>query len=385
MFKRFAFLVLYVAIIFSIFSIAFEYYLRNFVFDPNQYYVYLPGWEIIFHPSQAGLPGVPEDSHVRINSLGMRSKTISSGMTPLVLAVGGSTTEDIVLNDGDTWTGQLEHDLRRCHPVAWVGNMGKAGTNATHHALQLEKILPRLPHLDRILLLVGLNDMLHDSYIHHPNDLPADWDRRQAFTYAPPEHPALIQRSAAYQFLAQLWGNRRRFTDPDAALVRIVDFGAMEESYKERFRQVAPEDFIVEAPDLTQPLAKYRGVLNRIADIGDQYGSRITFITQPSLWKPNMTEEERSRLYAGGVGSVDQWFVNPHTKWYSTDAMRVMLSAYNDVLLDVCKSRALDCIDLAHELPKDAADFYDDFHFSKAGAARIGQILAKALDPNCAL
>src|SRR5262245_52427213 len=139
-----------------------ELYLRSYVFDPGSWYVLTPGWEIVFRPSIAGTPGIAREARTRINRLGLRGDLPDRSSQPRYLAIGGSTTEDIMLDFSESWAGHLQTHLRRCSPNAWVGNAGKSGTNARHHAMQLEKILPRLPRLDVVVMLSGLNDMLFD-------------------------------------------------------------------------------------------------------------------------------------------------------------------------------------------------------------------------------
>jgi hypothetical protein len=161
--------------------------------------------------------------------------------------------------------------------------------------------------------------------------------------------------------------------------VRIVDYGAMMASYKLRRTQVAPADFITTPPNLAGSLAEFRNRLEQIAATGRRHRVPVTLITQPVLWKPDMSAEERSLLYAGGVAPVDRWDTNPHIKWYSVEAMSEMMGAYNAVTREVCQAHNLMCVDLERVLPKKAAYFYDDFHFSKAGADEIGKIVARAI------
>ena len=351
-------------------------------FDPMAYYTRMPGWEIIFRPSREGTPGIDEDAHIKINELGLRGDMPTARSSPMILAVGGSTTEDIMLNDADMWTGRLQALLQKCMPNAWVGNMGKAGTNARHHALQIEKILPRLPRMDRVILLVGLNDMLFDAGLHHPAGLGAAWDLAQSFDYMPPDHPSWWQRSALIEAALRVWSHRSAVATADASTVRIVDFGKDESDYKKRFREVAPEDFVNTAPDNSGALTRYRAVLERIISLVQSGGAKVSFITQPFIWKDDMNAEERSRLYAGGFGSPSDW-AEPHHKWMSTAAMAELLTSYDDTTRDVCAAHNLECSNLDREMPKDAVLFYDDFHYSKAGAARIAQIVRNDLYPSC--
>ena len=55
------------------------------------------------------------------------------------------------------------------------------------------------------------------------------------------------------------------------------------------------------------------------------------------------------------------------------------MRAYNDTLLDVCKARGVECIDLAGILPKNGTIFYDDVHFSDKGSLMTADVVFKYL------
>ena len=56
-----------------------------------------------------------------------------------------------------------------------------------------------------------------------------------------------------------------------------------------------------------------------------------------------------------------------------------VLGRFNDVTRRVAAECAVPLADLARELPKDVALFYDDDHFNVAGARAVGALLAAAL------
>lgn len=350
-------------------------------FDPMKYYLRVPGWEIIFNPSPRGTPDIKRPAHIVANRLGFRGDMPSSG-PPLMAAVGGSTTEDIMLNDSDTWVGHLQRILRENQPNAWVGNMGKAGTNSIHHAIAMEKILPDLPHLNRVLILVGLNDMLFDFGLHRPAEWPEAWHLQQTFMQVPVENSGFLGRLALYRMVQRTINRIRQTEEPKLALVQTVDYGALTEEYRARRARVAPEDFIRDPPEMTTALTEYRNRLDRIANIAVKNRTSVTFLTQPFLWKPQMSEAELGLIYAGGIGSPADWTKNPKNKWYDTHALTVMLDAYNSTLLALCTQRKWRCIDLERQLPKSVDMFYDDFHFSAAGAKAVAEIVARELAKN---
>jgi hypothetical protein len=55
------------------------------------------------------------------------------------------------------------------------------------------------------------------------------------------------------------------------------------------------------------------------------------------------------------------------------------MQAYNDTLLEVCKTRGVECIDLAGILPKSDTIFYDDVHFSDKGSLMTADVVFKYL------
>jgi hypothetical protein len=89
-----------------------------------------------------------------------------------------------------------------------------------------------------------------------------------------------------------------------------------------------------------------------------------------------MTEKEKDLIWNG-------WIESPKSKrYYSEIALMRGMQAYNDTLLQVCKARGVECIDLAIVLPKDSTIFYDDVHFSDKGSLMTADVIFKYLSKN---
>jgi hypothetical protein len=70
----------------------------------------------------------------------------------------------------------------------------------------------------------------------------------------------------------------------------------------------------------------------------------------------------------------------PNRKFfYSVEALAEGMAAYNGRLLEICRQRQVECIDLATLLPKDTTVFYDDAHFNESGAKQVARIVADYL------
>ncbi len=312
--------------------------------DPSRYYIRKPGSSATFIPCPHGTPGLNGPAEVKINALGLRGRE-PNGQEVQILVFGGSTVEDNLLNDADMWTAQLE---KRLGHGAWVGNAGRAGCNSRQHVAQVEKLLPQFPGVSVAVVLCGLNDMLADSGAHH--DSPSD--------YVP-------------------FGCGPGVQEADAPNGQTFALGARIGLYKGRRLKVRDADWRC-AIDLTAACAAYADRLSMI--LADCRHHRVTpvLVTQPMLWKEHMTEGERRHCYAGGFGAPGRW-EDKRCPWYMLDALRAMLEAYNATMRAVCAERQVQCIDLAATLPRQITNFYDDFHFTQAGARSVAIFVANAL------
>jgi hypothetical protein len=92
-------------------------------------------------------------------------------------------------------------------------------------------------------------------------------------------------------------------------------------------------------------------------------------MTHPSTWNstvdPNARDRHWMRVYDGVV--------------YREDTMDAALERLNDVVRTVARMDSVPLYDLARALPKSLEFFYDDCHFTRAGASAAGRGLARFL------
>jgi lysophospholipase L1-like esterase len=347
-----------------------EWLLRSFVFDPTVAYIRTPGWAMQVRTNDL-LPNVSGDHLLQVNSLGIRGTMPGAGAKPRIAVLGGSTAEDWVLEERETWAQQLAGALRTCAPDVWVANLGKGGVNARHHLLQLPAVERYMPRFDGFVVLLGLNDFLFDLRIHHPFQIPEDWWPRQAFMSLPGEEGS----SAILAIGKRLWkASRSAGTGGHGS----SDFGLYQKHLRDAYARVTTDRWVNELPDLATHLANYRKTIAALKAYADRYGAPIVFVSQPYVWSASMSPETRAQIYAGFIGHELE---SPKTKWYTAAALEKGLAAYNATLLDMCRSEKLLCVDAAAQMPREAPYFYDDFHFSERGAALLGKSVAQAVRP----
>ena len=326
------------------------------------------------------MPGIFGVSHFTINSAGIRGDEFATGQDYRILALGGSTTECLYLDDTETWPMLLQTELRdRWNGAAvWVGNVGKSGHSTRQHIHQVERLLDDYPPIDAVILLVGINDLSlrlafdtayrplrRGSDANPPRGFNAAFDVRPTWDTSP-----FHRRTELWQRLGAV---KKRFTAPPAAIVQ----DSLGQNYvRWREHRASASEIRDTLPDLTQALAEYRDNLRRIIETSSARSTRVILVTQPSMFRVDLPPEVRRLLWMGGVGKYRE---EPGSAYYSFGALERGLAAYNRVLLQICDDNGAECIDLASQLDRDTTTLYDDVHFNENGARQVAQILARYL------
>lgn len=339
--------------------------LRTLVFDPNNAYIRTPGWAIDVHHNDL-LPNVEKNHRFVVNRYGIRGELPTFGSDPKIAIFGGSTVEDWVLPNSQTWVQQFEKNLRSCVPNIWVGNFGKGGVNSRHHLIQLPELIKYAPQFDMIVVLLGLNDFLFDLKIHHSLRLSEGWWREQAFMSDVNDEG----RFATVALMKRLYNAISTLESEQPA----SDFGHYQKHLRDSYARVIKSQWVHSMPDLAKHLATYRETISKLKYFADNLGIPIVFVSQPYAWSEHMSPALRRQIYAGFIGSDIK---SPDTKWYTPTALAGGLKSYNDTLLDKCKSDDLLCVDAERKLPKEALYYYDEFHFSALGAEKVGNTVAE--------
>jgi lysophospholipase L1-like esterase len=346
---------------------------------PEGYFVWPPNFHATFSLGVNTLEGADEESSITINPQGMRGDPMSTTARVRLLAVGGSTTICNYLDDHDAWPYLVQQRLsdRLGEGSVWVGNVGRPGHGTHQHRLHVEKLLAQYPQIDAVLNLVGINDMLiRVMLLQDPIPLPpagSDQDLRQAFSVFPgwdAQSPWYRRTGIARFLVSRRW---RLLGERDDG--PLVDSRAELILRAREFRRQATS-FLDELPGLPEGLASYESNLNAIVDAARAARRRLIFLTQPTLWRDGLSPEEEASLWMGGPRFER---LAPGAKFHSVRALAEGMARYNEVLLRVCHTRGVECIDLAGQLPREGAFFWDDAHYTVEGSRRVAQIVSDQL------
>jgi len=189
----------------------------------------------------------------------------------------------------------------------------------------------------------------------------------RAFDILPEQDPNLLpyyQQSGLWRLLSRI--KRAQTQAVTAAEIDIQDSVARNIIDKREARKKAViQD---QLPDLSSGLAEYSRNINTLLDLAQTHNIRLILMTQPAMWRPDLTQSEQDLLLYGQK-SDDKIY-------YSVEALMAGLAAYNERLLEICGERQVECIDLAAALPQDTTVFYDDIHFNESGAEQVARMIA---------
>src|SRR5262245_21223643 len=112
------------------------------IFTSDRYYVWQPNFHADFRPLPGVMPGIEGESNFEINADGLRAHPFDDSQQYRILALGGSTTECLYLDNFEAWPHLLQDALnRRTGLRTWVGNAGRSAHTLVSNIVQLEHLV----------------------------------------------------------------------------------------------------------------------------------------------------------------------------------------------------------------------------------------------------
>jgi lysophospholipase L1-like esterase len=293
------------------------------------------------------------------------------------LVVGGSGAECYYLDQAATWPGVVERILREPEhqailgvPSAHVGCVARAIVPVELVAALLRTILPRYPRLDAVLIMAGAADVVSWLEQRMPPTIPAaritadklfEQHCEAPFGWRPPE-------TALWRLLA---GLNRRFR----RRVHVVrDAGG----WLRRVRQMRAEatDRIDMVTDPAPMLDHFDRNLRTLVETARTKADRVIIVRQPWFAKPASPEEEAAMFWNFGLGRPYKELVTTYLSPRAVDAlMRAMDARAHAVAQDL----GVEEVDLMDALDPSSRTFYDELHFTPAGAEIVGRTVAETI------
>lgn len=369
-----------VGITFGISLVGAELVLRRTLPEVTDYYVWWPNLRRLFLVEEGLMPGVAGPTLFQVNSRGFRGDETSEEDDYHILCVGGSTTECLFLDQADAWPQGVEDHLnaRQQGLRVWVGNAGKSGLNTRDHIVQLKKLLPQHPEVDAIAMMLGVNDMmlrLSRGRRYNPAFLRGegaeDFILPRSFQMLPLSQDgrkAGLRKTALWRFAGRvkdaLFRSNKVQSNAGSNIKHWREHRRNAQAYRERL------------PDMSRGLKEYLSNVRELIRICREHGVRPIFMTQPTVWHVDLSEEAIDTLWLGGIGD---YMETPGCTYYGLSALVEGLGIYNGGLRELCAEEGVDCYDIAGDMPPDPAFFYDDVHFNTTGGRRVAELFGEYL------
>jgi len=319
-------------------------------------------------------PGVHRVKAFTVNEGGLRGPSLR-GMTNAynIVTIGGSATECLALDDSEEWPHLLMQGInaRQKRYRVWVGNAGRGGHNTVHH-LVLLRTLPILRQVEMLVFMIGINDLQATlAFEGAPTQTYLEEEATDFQKY--------ILTGANPQFQYPVYRRLRLFQmSKKVAAVIVQRFRPQSWTWwlneVPAFRKQRAQAPIAPLPDLQIGLEEYAHRVLAIAQECRTLGVRCLFLTQPTIWRSDLTLAEQQLLWSGNVGRWEK------PKGYASAAdLAQAMNGYNRTLLEECRRSGLECYDLASFVPKDTSAFFDHCHLNEAGSQVVADKLTEYL------
>lgn len=282
-----------------------------------------------------------------------------------ILTIGGSTTNEILINEGKTWSDRLGQEFAEAHRPMVVVNAGVDGQSTVGHLKVFDLWFPKIPNFKPryILAYIGINDLSHLVSDQPPNKWELMVEHNKTFKQY------LRNNSALYGLYRTVKGMIKA---RDAMLVHSTK----KENYEWRQPNVAPDVDVVEKK-LTPYLDAYGARISQLIERIRDMGAKPIIVTQHTghyrisgdAILGRVIKETYKNPFSGRVvekGSVE---FSPYEE----------LMALNRRAMKVCREAKAICIDVSKDLKFDQDDHYDLIHTTPKGSARIAKFLFEHL------
>jgi lysophospholipase L1-like esterase len=271
-----------------------------------------------------------------------------------ILTIGGSTTECFYLSDGRTWPDLLGQKLSHDFSRVWINNAGLDGATTYRHLILMEDYVVKLgPKV--VLFLVGINDVGAGN-LEAAAKRPGHYLRRQWRAFLDGSEVYSLGQNLSRYLIAQSRGLHHTEIDLSTAqtLDHIPDAAAPKTLQDYR----------------TDSVPFFAARLDSLIKVSRDHGIEPVLITQPTLYGPGLDPVTGVNLATVKLGDH-----------LNGRLMFAIVELYNEVTRQVAQKEGVLLIDLARQLPRDSASYYDYLHYTEAGAAKVAGIVAAQLSP----
>ena len=343
----------------------------------DEYHVLPPGLRLRLEIDREVFPQLERETRFDVNRQGERGDEVPRSSDGLyrVLVAGGSQPEGFLLDQDTAWPGALHRLLETPESLAkrgaskvHVGSIARSGVGSEALDLLLDRVLPRYPRLQLIIIMIGATDVMR-------------WLEYGASSTLPPVKVADIFRChpegpfgwrpkdlAAWELLLRA---RRRWLRPMVVHKRAGRWYAQARAMRAQAKEIRHE-----LPDPTTMLDQFECHFRRALEKATAHADRVLVVRQPWFDK-EYSEEEAACMWHGGAGQA--WRENV-TSYYSFDVVSRLMARVDDRARSIAEALDIEQLDLMPILERSLNTYYDGFHATPAGARTVATAIAAAIE-----
>ena len=296
-----------------------------------------------------------------------------------IVTLGGSTTDQRFVSEGETWSDVLGSCLRDKGYDARVANAGVTGQTTAGHINNYPLWLDHIPDLKPayVVAAIGINDVVFDSKAgQRAVDDITLWtesarphDRMKSIRRSIKMNSAIhrLYRIIRDNIEASRAGINDAASRPDhiAGDVPVAGVDLIRRELTEKTDETVRIGDAEYLRGDAEFAAVYAGVL-------DDYKNRVSLLARTISDRGSVpvlvTQSKGTYILRDGQinGDLGDYF---------------QLHQFNKAMLEVCKAEGLFCIDAEQNLPTAPGDYYDIVHTTPQGSEKLGLYLCEAMQP----
>ena len=342
----------------------------------DRHYVMPPGLRLRLDIDRETFPQLERHTRFDVNNDGERGDELPESSDGLyrVLVAGGSQPEGFLLDQDTTWPGAVHRLLEAPDMKArlsasriHVGSIARSGVGSEALDLMLDRVLPRYPRLQLIVIMIGATDVMRWLEYGAASSLPPV--RVQDIFRCHPLGPFGWKPNAlaAWELLLRA---RRRWLRPVVVHERAGRWYADARAMRARATEIRNE-----MPDPSPMLEQFDFHFRRALERASKHADRVIVVRQPWFDK-EYSAEEAAHMWHGGAGQAWREQV---TTYYSFDVVSKLMACVDRKAAAIADELNVEQVDLMPILERSLNTYYDGFHATPEGASVVAKEIAAAI------
>jgi lysophospholipase L1-like esterase len=268
-----------------------------------------------------------------------------------ILVMGGSTTNEKYIDEGQTWVDVLRDSFAAEGPPINIANAAIDGHSTFGHIWSFDIWFSLIRNLQSryIVAYIGINDVEVGHAKRYDTTWSSSWQRRLRYYR--------VNNSAIYHVYRTIRGNIRA---RNAHLVH-GDGNNFDVKWDEPSSQ---PDIEASRESIKENLKGYADMIRIFSEKIRNFNAEPICITQPRGDYQIKNGEVLGKVVSGSNVNIG-------------DYVKIML--FNRELMETCAEVKAICIDLADGFSFANGDVYDDLHTTPQGSKKIGKAIYKLL------